>query len=88
MDDAFELLEEMEAGTAPGRPELTEVHLNTLVNVCADAGDARRARGVLQRFKAFGRGLGPSALTYNLLIKVRQTPWAPQCHFLVLLGTC
>lgn len=72
LDDAFELLEQMEAGTAPGRPQLQEVHLNTLLNACADVGEARRARGVLQRFRAYGKGLGPSPVTYNILIKVRQ----------------
>jgi hypothetical protein len=43
LDDAFELLESMEAGTAPGQPELTNVHLNTLVNACADAGPCSSA---------------------------------------------
>lgn len=38
LDDAFELLEKIESGTAPGRVELTDVHLNTLVNACAHAG--------------------------------------------------
>eukprot|EP00897_Mesotaenium_endlicherianum_P009715 jgi/Mesen1/8772/ME000524S08067 len=69
LDDAFELLERMESGTAPGRPELTEVHLNTLMNACAEAGEALRARGLLQRYRAFAPGQGPSTLTYNLLIK-------------------
>ncbi|CAI5460563.1 unnamed protein product [Closterium sp. Yama58-4] len=70
LDDAFEVLEAMEDGTAPGRPELTAVHLNTLVNACADAGDARRAMSVVQRYKrAFSGAIGPSAFTYNLLLK-------------------
>ena len=72
LDDAFELLEKMEAGSAPGQPHLTDVHLNTLVNACAEAGEALRARGLLSRFKSFGQGLGPSAFTYNLLIKVSR----------------
>eukprot|EP00270_Netrium_digitus_P010029 TRINITY_DN307_c0_g2_i1.p1 TRINITY_DN307_c0_g2~~TRINITY_DN307_c0_g2_i1.p1 ORF type:complete len:815 (+),score=290.51 TRINITY_DN307_c0_g2_i1:180-2447(+) len=71
LDDAFELLERMEDGTAPGRPELTSVHLNLLINACAEAGDALRARGVLQRYRTLA-GVGaaaPSVFTYNLLIK-------------------
>lgn len=40
LDDAFELLEEIEAGTAPGNPVLSDVHLNTLVNACVEAGKA------------------------------------------------
>ena len=74
LDDAFEVLEAMESGTAPGRPALTAVHLNTLVNACADAGDARRARSVLQRYRsaAVGGTAAPTAFTYNLLIKVTQ----------------
>lgn len=69
LDDAFELLESMEAGRAPGRPQLTEVHLNTLINACAEAGEAMRARGVLSRYRIFGQGARPSTFTYNLLIK-------------------
>eukprot|EP00850_Spirogloea_muscicola_P020364 SM000213S06829 [mRNA] locus=s213:204039:211980:- [translate_table: standard] len=71
LDDAFELLESMEKGTAPGRPQLNVVHINTLINACAEAGDALRARGILQRYRTFGQGSsGPSTFTYNLLIKV------------------
>lgn len=40
LDDAFELLEAIEAGTAPGKPVLSDVHLNTLVNACVEAGKA------------------------------------------------
>lgn len=69
LDDAFELLESMEAGTAPGQPELTNVHLNTLVNACADAGEALRARGVLLRYRSSVRKSGLTTFTYNLLIK-------------------
>eukprot|EP00850_Spirogloea_muscicola_P010366 SM000060S19698 [mRNA] locus=s60:584769:590244:- [translate_table: standard] len=70
LDDAFELLESMENGTAPGRPQLNAVHINTLINACAEAGDALRARGILQRYRTFGQGSsGPSTFTYNLLIK-------------------
>jgi hypothetical protein len=39
LDDAFDLVEALESGRAPGRfVELTDVHLNTLVNACAHAG--------------------------------------------------
>ena len=37
-DDAFELVEALEDGTAPGESTLTEVHLRTLLNAFADAG--------------------------------------------------
>lgn len=39
LDDAFDLVEALESGRAPGKHvELTDVHLNTLVNACAHAG--------------------------------------------------
>lgn len=39
LDDAFDLVEALESGRALGRHvELTDVHLNTLVNACAHAG--------------------------------------------------
>lgn len=39
LDEAFDLVELLESGRAPGRHvELTDVHLNTLVNACAHAG--------------------------------------------------
>ncbi|CAM6116715.1 unnamed protein product [Calypogeia fissa] len=69
LDDAFELLEEIEAGTAPGNPVLSDVHLNTLVNACVEAGDSLRARGALLRYRSSVQGSRPSILTYNLLIK-------------------
>lgn len=37
-DDAFELIESLENGTAPGGSTLTEVHVRTLLNAFADAG--------------------------------------------------
>lgn len=41
LDDAFDLVEALESGRAPGRHvELTDVHLNTLVNACAHAGQS------------------------------------------------
>eukprot|EP00245_Coleochaete_scutata_P003892 TRINITY_DN1591_c0_g1_i1.p1 TRINITY_DN1591_c0_g1~~TRINITY_DN1591_c0_g1_i1.p1 ORF type:complete len:715 (-),score=135.95 TRINITY_DN1591_c0_g1_i1:280-2424(-) len=70
LDDAFEVLESMEAGTAPGRPEVTEVHINTLMNACAEAGEAMRARGILRRQTSVdGTGGPPTTFSYNLLIK-------------------
>ncbi|KAJ7556432.1 hypothetical protein O6H91_05G083500 [Diphasiastrum complanatum] len=69
LDEAFELLESIDTGTAPGKPQLTAVHLNTLVNACADAGEALRARGVLIRYRPLVNSIGPSIFTYNLLIK-------------------
>ncbi|CAM6086271.1 unnamed protein product [Calypogeia fissa] len=69
LDDVFELLEEIEAGTAPGNPVLSDVHLNTLVNACVEAGDSLRARGALLRYRLSVQGSRPSILTYNLLIK-------------------
>lgn len=39
LDDAFDLVEALESGKAPGKHlELTDVHLHTLVNACAHAG--------------------------------------------------
>ncbi|GBG75686.1 hypothetical protein CBR_g20311 [Chara braunii] len=62
LDDAFELLELMEAGNAPGQPQVTDMHLRTLMNACAEAGDILRARGVLDRHQ-------PNTMSYNMLIK-------------------
>lgn len=70
LDDAFDLVEALESGRAPGRHvELTDVHLNTLVNACAHAGDALRARGVLLRYRSSVRKTGLTTFTFNLLIK-------------------
>lgn len=70
LDDAFDLVEALESGRAPGRyVELTDVHLHTLVNACAHAGDALRARGVLLRYRSSVRKTGLTTLTFNLLIK-------------------
>ncbi|XP_024382492.1 pentatricopeptide repeat-containing protein At5g10690 isoform X2 [Physcomitrium patens] len=70
LDEAFDLVELLESGRAPGRHvELTDVHLNTLVNACAHAGDALRARGVLLRYRSSVRKTGLTTLTFNLLIK-------------------
>ncbi|BFI23866.1 protein MpPPR_61 [Marchantia polymorpha subsp. ruderalis] len=69
LDDAFELVETIVGGQAPGSPKLTDVHLNTLVNACVEAGDSLRAKGVLLRYRSSVSKTGPSTLTYNLLIK-------------------
>eukprot|EP00271_Cylindrocystis_brebissonii_P022391 TRINITY_DN8604_c0_g1_i1.p1 TRINITY_DN8604_c0_g1~~TRINITY_DN8604_c0_g1_i1.p1 ORF type:complete len:712 (+),score=110.76 TRINITY_DN8604_c0_g1_i1:58-2193(+) len=69
LDEAFQLLEDMESGRVPGKPKLSEVHLNTLINACAEAGEALRARGVLARYRNLGQGARPTTFTYNLLIK-------------------
>lgn len=69
LDEAFELVEALENGTAPGGPPLTEVHLRTLLNAFADAGEMMRARGVLIRYRPLFNRTGPSIITYNILIK-------------------
>ncbi|KAL3683697.1 hypothetical protein R1sor_001719 [Riccia sorocarpa] len=69
LDDAFELVERIVGGKAPGNLELTDVHLNTLVNACIEAGDSLRARAALVRYRSSVPKTSPSTLTYNLLIK-------------------
>ncbi|KAL2650648.1 hypothetical protein R1flu_018776 [Riccia fluitans] len=69
LDDAFELVEKIVRGKAPGNPKLTDVHLNTLVNACVEAGDPLRARAALLRYRSSVPKTSPSTLTYNLLIK-------------------
>ncbi|XP_024532860.1 pentatricopeptide repeat-containing protein At5g10690 isoform X1 [Selaginella moellendorffii] len=69
LDAAFQILESMDLGTAPGKPKLSLIHLNTLINACANAGDARRARGALKRYHSVIKDEGPSLVTYNMLIK-------------------
>eukprot|EP00250_Pteridium_aquilinum_P012680 c20872_g1_i1 orf=71-1969(+) len=69
LDEAYELVEALENGTAPGGPALTEVHLRTLLNGFADAGEMMRARGVLLRYRPLFNKTGPSIFTYNILIK-------------------
>ncbi|MCO5609595.1 hypothetical protein L7F22_063825 [Adiantum nelumboides] len=39
LDEAYEVVEALESGTAPGGPTLTEVHLHTLLNALAEAAD-------------------------------------------------
>lgn len=68
-DEAFELVESIESGNAPGRPVLSEVHIRTLLNAFAEAGEMLRARGVLTRYRSLVNRTGPSIFTYNILIK-------------------
>ncbi|RVW52213.1 Pentatricopeptide repeat-containing protein [Vitis vinifera] len=70
IDDAFQLLESVEQGTAVGSPELSAPLVCSLLNALTEAGDLRRANGLLARYGSVLHEDGsPSILMYNLLMK-------------------
>ncbi|KAL1168185.1 hypothetical protein V6Z11_A05G068100 [Gossypium hirsutum] len=70
IDDAFQLLESVEKGTAAGKPKLSTQLIYALLHALIEAGDLRRANGLLARFGFLLREGGSSSiLTYNLLMK-------------------
>ncbi|XP_073145429.1 pentatricopeptide repeat-containing protein At5g10690-like isoform X2 [Henckelia pumila] len=70
IDEAFQLLESVELGTAVGNPQLSEALICGLLNALIESGDLRRANGVLARFcHVLQEGGKPSVLSFNLLIK-------------------
>ncbi|XP_028781243.1 pentatricopeptide repeat-containing protein At5g10690 [Neltuma alba] len=70
VDDAFQLLESVEKGTAPGNPKLSASLIFGLLNAIIEAGDLRRANGLLARYGYVLREGGSfSVSVYNLLIK-------------------
>ncbi|GFS44609.1 pentatricopeptide (PPR) repeat-containing protein [Actinidia rufa] len=70
IDEAFQLLESVERGTAMGSPKLSAPLIYGLLNALIEAGDLRRANGLLARFGfLLKEGCSPSILIYNLLMK-------------------
>ncbi|KAK2453050.1 Tetratricopeptide repeat (TPR) superfamily protein [Trifolium repens] len=69
-DEAFRLLESVENGTAVGNPKLSAPLVFGLLNALTEAGDLRRANGLLACYgSVFREGEHFSVSVYNLLIK-------------------
>ncbi|KAL0297400.1 UNVERIFIED_CONTAM: Pentatricopeptide repeat-containing protein [Sesamum radiatum] len=69
-DEAFQVLESVEQGTAVGGPQLSAVLICGLLNALIESGDLRRANGLLARYGyVLQEGESPSILTFNLLMK-------------------
>ncbi|XP_045813649.1 pentatricopeptide repeat-containing protein At5g10690 [Trifolium pratense] len=69
-DEAFQLLESVENGTAVGSPKLSAPLVFGLLNALTEAGDLRRANGLLACYGSVLReGEHFSVSVYNLLIK-------------------
>ncbi|KAM5565389.1 pentatricopeptide repeat-containing protein [Rosa sericea] len=70
IDEAFEVLESVERGVAVGSPKLSAPLIFGLLNALVDAGDLRRANGLLARYGFLLREGGSLSLrVYNLLMK-------------------
>ncbi|BAT82231.1 hypothetical protein VIGAN_03221000 [Vigna angularis var. angularis] len=70
VDEAFEMLETVENGTAMGSPNLSAPLIFGLLNALIKAGDLRRAHGLLARYGfVFQEGGKFSVSVYNILIK-------------------
>ncbi|KAJ8634622.1 hypothetical protein MRB53_008889 [Persea americana] len=69
IDEAFQILESVEQGTAVGNPKLSPSLIHGLLNALLEAGDLRRANGLLARCRSAFHGSSPSILMYNLLMK-------------------
>lgn len=82
IDEAFQLLEAVERGNAVGNPELSAPLLHGFLNALIDAGDLRRANGLLARYGfVFHDGGSPSISIYNLLMKGYIRTGAPEVTF-------
>ncbi|KAK4558770.1 hypothetical protein RGQ29_008155 [Quercus rubra] len=70
IDEAFQLLESVEQGIAVGNPKLSAPLIYGLLDALIEAGDLRRANGLLRRYGFVLReGGNPSVSAYNLLMK-------------------
>ncbi|XVF48184.1 hypothetical protein PTKIN_Ptkin03bG0170200 [Pterospermum kingtungense] len=79
IDEAFQLLESVEQGNAAGKPKLSAQLIYGLLNALTEAGDLRRANGLLARYGFLLReGGSPSISTYNLLMKGYTSAGRPQ----------
>ncbi|XP_059275280.1 pentatricopeptide repeat-containing protein At5g10690 isoform X1 [Lycium ferocissimum] len=77
IDQAFQLLEAVEQGTAVGSPKLSPPLVSGLLNSLIEAGDLRRANGLLARY-GFVLHEGGSVLVYNLLMKGYISTGSPE----------
>ncbi|GAQ85338.1 hypothetical protein KFL_002300100 [Klebsormidium nitens] len=78
VEEALRLLSLMSSPTAPGAPQVTDVHVATVLNACADAGDSLRARQLLE-----SRGTR-TTLAYNMLIKAHAKSATPLGALLIV----
>ncbi|KAL8499460.1 hypothetical protein ACS0TY_022429 [Phlomoides rotata] len=79
IDEAFQLLESLEQGTAVGSKKLSAPMICGLLNALTESGDLRRANGLLARYGYALQECGnPSILTFNLLMKGYITAGNPQ----------
>ncbi|PIN05028.1 hypothetical protein CDL12_22430 [Handroanthus impetiginosus] len=79
IDEAFQLLESVEKGTAVGRPQLSAALISGLLNALIESGDLRRANGLLARYGYALQERGRSSiLTFNLLMKGYIISGCPQ----------
>ncbi|XP_056174639.1 pentatricopeptide repeat-containing protein At5g10690-like [Syzygium oleosum] len=79
IDEAFQVLESVENGTAMGNPKLSAVLIFGLLNALIEAGDLRRANGLLARYGyVLHKGGRPSILMCNLLMKGYLNSGLPQ----------
>ncbi|XP_024012648.1 pentatricopeptide repeat-containing protein At5g10690 isoform X2 [Eutrema salsugineum] len=85
IDEAFQMIESIEHGTAAGKPKLSSSLIYGLLDALINAGDLRRANGLLARYATLllEHG-GPSILIYNLLMKGYITSGSPQAAVLLL----
>ncbi|CAJ2674845.1 unnamed protein product [Trifolium pratense] len=78
-DEAFQLLESVENGTAAGSPKLSAPLVFGLLNALTEAGDLRRANGLLACYGSVLReGEHFSVSVYNLLIKGHINSGCPE----------
>ncbi|KAI6681144.1 hypothetical protein NL676_035025 [Syzygium grande] len=79
IDEAFQVLESVENGTAMGNPKLSAALIFGLLNALIEAGDLRRANGLLARYGyVLHKGGRPSILMCNLLMKGYINSGLPQ----------
>ncbi|KAJ0985021.1 hypothetical protein J5N97_003377 [Dioscorea zingiberensis] len=69
IDEAFQILESVENGTAVGSPKLSPRLIYGLLNALLEAGDMRRANGLVAHYRLVLNQEGDQVLLYNLLMK-------------------
>ncbi|KAI3961463.1 hypothetical protein MKX01_001199 [Papaver californicum] len=69
INEAFQLIESMERPSVLGNPGMPPEVIYGFFNALIEAGDLRRAHGLLARYRVVLRGGGPSIQMYNLLMK-------------------
>lgn len=69
IDEAFQILESVENGTAVGSPKLSPRVIYGLLNALLEAGDMRRANGLVARYRVVLNREEDRVLLYNLLMK-------------------